>query len=575
MVFIASHTWPNQWLIEGIKNKIVVYSNCDEVELFNDVNALSLGKKRRNGIGTHFEWNALDIRFNFLYAVGYVNGKKVATDRVLLNQGEPSPQLDNFNKGDAKITAPQPGYNYLYRVNCGGPEYTDGNGSKWMADLENADRPRWGSVSWTNDFQGMPPSFASQRRIFDPINGTRDWKLFQTFRYGREKLHYHFPVKDGEYLVELYFVEPWYGVGGGINCTGWRLFDVAVNGKKMIRNLDIWNEVGQHTALKKIIKARVTGGELVISFPRVLAGQAIICAIAIASVDKTQKSSPAPESILKTLNQSKSNHDLTIQHWLDLGDEQYSDSSTIFVSMPAELFGAEWIKMPEPMHNDNPYTLPDVVLTRQSDIYVGVEDTSENWRLKSFTNTKYIIRNNRGEDFLIYKKRFQKGDSISLEQLGGISIYTYQKFLLMAQPVTNIEPAYDLKPVSSYKAIDARWSGEGINKGKVDGKDRVIFNRASPNNLLEWTFNVGVGDMYSLTISYNNPQAKEIKGKLQLLLADGHLLKEEEVVFTPTPVGKSNYISTNTGTMINAGKYILKLTSTEAEGLSINSLDVQ
>ena len=52
-------------------------------------------------------------------------------------------------------------------------------------------------------------------------------------------------------------------------------------------------------------------------------------------------------------------------------------------------------------------------------------------------------------------------------------------------------------------------------------------------------------------------------------------MKEETIVFTPTRQGKSNYITTNTGTMINAGNYKLRLSSKEAEGVSINSLDVQ
>jgi len=44
MVYIVSHTWPSRWDAPGIKNGIDVYSNCDEVELFNDVNKSSLGK---------------------------------------------------------------------------------------------------------------------------------------------------------------------------------------------------------------------------------------------------------------------------------------------------------------------------------------------------------------------------------------------------------------------------------------------------------------------------------------------------------------------------------------------------
>ena len=39
----------------------------------------------------------------------------------------------------------------------------------------------------------------------------------------------NFDFPDGEYLVELYFIEPWLGIGGGMNAKGMRLFDVAIN----------------------------------------------------------------------------------------------------------------------------------------------------------------------------------------------------------------------------------------------------------------------------------------------------------------------------------------------------------
>jgi hypothetical protein len=567
MVYIASHTWPGRWTTAGKKNNIIVYSNCDEVELFNDVRSQSLGKRKKGGIGTHFQWDNVDIKYNVLYAVGYVNGKEVAKDYLVLKHLPQAPHFGEFYKNAKPITKPQPNYNYLYRVNCGGGDYIDENGNKWSADkalqTPNAKpQTEFGSVSWTNDFKGMPPYFASQQRTFDPINGTKDWKLFQTFRFGREKLKYYFPVPDGEYLVEFYFSEPWAGTGGGMNCKGWRLFDVAINNKTVLKNVDIWNEVGHDGALKKIVKAKITGGELVISFPRVASGQAIISAIAIASLNKDLKPASAPETILKIPASSGKN--LEVNDWLDLGDEQFINEKTSFSSLPPELFGAEWIKTSK---NDSE-TIPSFYLTKDADVFVAIDSSRgmPSW-IKTFTNTNSFVQNDEGTSYLVYKKRFQKSERLNLEGANQI--------LIMAQPASTIEPAYDLKAVASYKAVDAKWQGPGIAKGQVDGKDRVIFQKASDENLLEWSFLVGVADMYSLTVSYNNPKMEIIKGNLQLLSADGTLMKEEEILFTPTKPGKSNYISTNTGTMINAGNYKLRLSSKDAEGISINSLDVQ
>ena len=129
--------------------------------------------------------------------------------------------------------------------------------------------------------------------------------------------------------------------------------------------------------------------------------------------------------------------------------------------------------------------------------------------------------------------------------------------------------------MASYKAFNAILKGPGLTRGKVDGKDRVIFEQASAQNAVEWPIAVGVGDMYSLTISYNNPLSKTLRGHLQLIAADGTLMKKEEVELTPTRPGKSNYINTTTGSMINAGNYKVLFTASEASGLSINALEVQ
>ena len=166
MVYIVSHTWPNRWTKPGIKDSIIVYSNCDEVELLNDIDNSSLGKRKRNGIGTHFQWDGALIKYNILYAIGYVNGKAVAKDTIVLNHLPQSPDFNRLYSTTPSSLKPQPAYNYIYRVNCGGPDYKDENGNVWSADrqLPAHDSPltTHGSSSWTQEFPGMPAFFASQ-----------------------------------------------------------------------------------------------------------------------------------------------------------------------------------------------------------------------------------------------------------------------------------------------------------------------------------------------------------------------------------------------------------------------------
>ena len=175
------------------------------------------------------------------------------------------------------------GYHYLYRINCGGDALTDEYGQQWQADDSLI------SHSWGQDFDDIHPFQASQRHITEAIHGTKSPELFRFFRFGRHRLWYDLPVSveaaDRELRIELYFVEPWHGrdVDETTDYEGLRIFDVAVNGETLIDDLDPWAEAGYCGALKRVVYAKANDGRLRISFPEVKAGQAIICAIAVAT----------------------------------------------------------------------------------------------------------------------------------------------------------------------------------------------------------------------------------------------------------------------------------------------------
>ncbi len=290
-VYIASHTWPDRFDAPR-EADIRVYSNCDSVRLFNAANdSNSLGTKVKGRIGTHFEWNNVPVDCNVLRAEGFYGGRKVAEDLIILDNLPKAPGFDGLLSPGSTTLKGDADYNYLYRINCGGDEYSDEFGQLWQADDTTVSR------SWSQDFEGLSPYLASQRVTYDPISGTNDWKLAQTFRFGRHKLYYRLPVPaPGDYRVELYFIEPWHGTGGGegTDCEGLRIFDVALNGETVIDDLDIWAEAGHDKILKKVVNCRAEDGFITISFPEVKAGQAVISAIAVATLDKDAKvSSPA------------------------------------------------------------------------------------------------------------------------------------------------------------------------------------------------------------------------------------------------------------------------------------------
>ena len=283
MVYLVTHTWPNRFE-KRRRADIQAYSNCDSVKLYNDVaDNHYLGTKKKNGIGTHMLWEKRDIRYNVLRAVGYFGGKPVAEDMIVLNNLEKAPGFDKLYEDATDILKGAKDYHYLYRINCGGDAYTDEYGQHWLTDDSTFSR------SWAARFKELNPYLASQRVTHDPIRGVRDWEVFQYFRFGRHELSYRFQVPDGKYRIELFFVEPWHGTGGSdkTDCEGLRIFDVAVNGNVVLNDLDIWAEAGHDQAVKKTVYADVKDGQIVISFPEVKAGQAVISAIAIATADKS------------------------------------------------------------------------------------------------------------------------------------------------------------------------------------------------------------------------------------------------------------------------------------------------
>lgn len=257
------------YIVPNISSDTIrVYSNCDSV-------ALSCGwwkeQKMRDEGTTLYKWHKPELKGDLLIATAYHNGKPAAADTLA---------MPSFRSWNEQILKPEDGYFYLYNVNCGGDTYTDIFATEWTQDNR-----KW-SRSWGDRFpKEANPYMASQTsNPMLPVS-----PLFRTSRFGRHELSYSFPVRPGNYRVELYFVEPWYGPGASetADYEGLRLFDVAVNDSVYINNLDIWAQARYAKPYKRVLDVHVPGDRIKINFPKVNAGQAIISAIAIASKDST------------------------------------------------------------------------------------------------------------------------------------------------------------------------------------------------------------------------------------------------------------------------------------------------
>lgn len=401
MVVIVSRTWPERWTAPGRKSGIVVYSNCDEVELFNDLGAHSLGMRTRDGRGTHFQWDDVAIETNYLRAEGRVGGRVVATHAILLHHLPGAPRYAAANAGEPDILAAEPGWSYAARINCGGPEITDSGGRIWTSDRAVA-------TSWAADYTNLPPEFASQRRLHEPISGTRDDALLQTYRYGRERLRFRIPVPPGAYAVDLFFAEPWYLAGGGADCTGWRRFDVAINGTTVLRDLDIWRESGGHArALRKTVEAASPDGVIEVSFPRVDAGQAVIAAIAV----RTRAALPPAAA-------DASSHEalVTRRSHLDLGDRVYPDRGITLTALPLELLDADLVSFATTSGHGSGAAPQRLAVEDESDVYVAHDariQPKPEW-IAAWRPTGLIARTteNSQPGFELHRRRVAAGTDI-------------------------------------------------------------------------------------------------------------------------------------------------------------------
>lgn len=270
-----------------------------------------LAESARDSVCGHFQWLFVshenpgrvqpDEAYRRIDKVGPFNYKGLLTPWEQPTEGfywyrnhytkvQPDTLTPTAADRNRNLLKPAEGYTYLYRLNCGGDAVTDSYGSEWEQDDSVY------SHSWAERFC-MNPFTASQGHITSRIHGLKsssaashhaaahDAQLFQYFRWGRHALNYQFAVPDGEYRVELYFAEPWLGKheGAGIDCEGERIFDVAINDSVVVDDLDLWAEAGFAGACKKVVDVKVKGGLLIISFPEVKVGEAIISAIAIAA----------------------------------------------------------------------------------------------------------------------------------------------------------------------------------------------------------------------------------------------------------------------------------------------------
>lgn len=549
VVYIVSHTWPDRWTGPGETSGIEVYSNCDEVELFNDAEGhLSLGRKPRPAGGV-FTWDKVDIRYNVLSATCRVHGADRARDAVRLDNLPPAPDAAALVADARPITRAEPGQTYLYRVNAGGPEVSDAEGHVWQGDRHLTPGAAWGWTSWADAYGDLDPALGSRRLTYDPIAGSDEQALFHTYRFGRDQLRYSFTVPDGDYDIELYFAEPWYG-RTGIDATGWRVFDVAVNGRTVIKDLDIFKEAGFAHALKKVVRARSRDGKLVISFPHVEVGEAEISAIAVrhagaVAVPPTPTGSDliaaAPGGAVRT--------------FLDNGDAMASGGH--WSRLAIELLDSDWVDA-----KAGPYAVTPRV---DADLYRPVAKDAPlpaGWSETAFTAAR--IDAGAVTPLRFVTRRAAAG--------GGVTISDGPVLVRRHLPSPYAPGAFSFKKITDVFEAEKASFGDGRLQTALKGyggAGYIAFGDGPA--VVSWTIETGLAGRHSLSLRYQLPPGAAARdGRLQVIDASGIVQADLAVTLTPGAAGDWQEVTVETPGSINAGDY--KVTLSTAGPLFIDLL---
>jgi hypothetical protein len=163
-----------------------------------------------------------------------------------------------FNNGSKTATLtvnPKPSFTPV-RINSGGPAYTDSLGQRWTADT---------------GYRGGSPYTVTKT-----ITNTADPTLYKTSRYGAS-FSYAISAPTGTYLVTLKFAELYWTAAGG------RVFNVAINGTRVLSNFDIFKAAGAAFKAVDVTFNVSSSGTITIQFTTGSAGNPLVNAIQVVA----------------------------------------------------------------------------------------------------------------------------------------------------------------------------------------------------------------------------------------------------------------------------------------------------
>jgi beta-galactosidase len=265
MVYVATRDWQSRTVTDDIKtHPIKVYTNQEQVELF--INGVSNGVKKVEN--NTIVWDVvLNEGRNFIHAK---SGNLEDAYNVTL---ETIPTI--FNKKDIGLLE--------FAINVGSNCYFTDDDSKltWVPD-----RP-YTSGGWGYVGGDVYRKTSSRIGTQTEIKSTRNTPLLQTSRIGLDA--YRIDLPDGDYELELFFADPFGQAESTLHALGGdnsanidaNIFDVIVNGDRVIEKLNLQQDYGAFTNVRKRFLVKAKDGKGVEVIFNAIKGRAILNALKI------------------------------------------------------------------------------------------------------------------------------------------------------------------------------------------------------------------------------------------------------------------------------------------------------
>ncbi len=252
MVYIAERDWPKRAMTGKSETyDITIYTNLSSIELYQ--NGKKLGKKSPIGLNKIVWKVKLKEGINNFRAVGKNGGQLIENFTTI--------EMVNYTNETNKM-----GGNFAINVGSNA-QYLDDANKVWIQD------------QLFNNLYGYKSNNARQTLLNRKhiIRNSKHDPMYYTFL--DDVKNYTLNLENGVYAVTMYFIE-----NDKEAKVGERIFDVSLNGKLYMDNLDIMKEVGFCYGIEKTVEVNVSDNKISIDF-KAEQGKAVLSGLEVTKIE--------------------------------------------------------------------------------------------------------------------------------------------------------------------------------------------------------------------------------------------------------------------------------------------------